>query len=66
MDTTKLLSDILRFIYFNPHRAWSDQKSYKEVTIINLSSPQSRKVSSEFVKFPTFETDKVKLDDQLA
>jgi hypothetical protein len=41
VDMTRISSDILRFIYTNPDSGWSG----REVTIINLSNPQKRKVS---------------------
>jgi hypothetical protein len=66
IDTTKISSDILRFIYVSPHRGRPGQNLYREVTVINLSDPQNRKVSSKFVKAPSFETDEVIFNGQLA
>ncbi|MDR0595678.1 MAG: hypothetical protein LBF94_03245 [Puniceicoccales bacterium] len=66
IDTTEISSDILRFIYVNPHRARPGEKSYSEVTITNLSDPENRTTSAKFVKTPTFEMDEVTLDGQLA
>jgi hypothetical protein len=65
IDTTKISSDILRFIYVNPHRGRPGQNLYREVTVTNLSDPQNRKVSSKFVEAPTFEMDKAMLNGQL-
>jgi hypothetical protein len=67
IDTTKISSDILRFIYVSPHRGRPGQKLYIAVTVVNLSDLQTRKVlPSKFVKAPTFETNEIKFNEQLA
>jgi hypothetical protein len=62
VDTTKISSDILRFISTDPNSGWHG----REVTVTNLSDPENRTTSAKFVTTPTFETDEVVLNGQLA
>ncbi len=47
IDMAKLPSEIIKFIYI-------DSPRYREVTVTNLANPENRKVTSKFVKSPTF------------
>jgi hypothetical protein len=48
------LPDELKFICIHPHRARPGQTIYREITVTNFGDPENRKVTSRFVKSPTF------------
>jgi hypothetical protein len=59
IDMTTISSDILKYIYVNPHRALPGEKVYREVTVTNLSDQENRTTSSKFVGAPVFEKDEI-------